>query len=175
MKKLIVLLVLVMGSSAAFADTHYVDLNSPSPTPPYTNWVTAATNIQDAVDASSDGDTVLVADGRYILSEEIVVDKAITVQSVNGPENTIVDGNQQGPGFYLGSYSSTISGFAIQNGSGYFADLSTSSYYFGGGVYCPDEITPVVSNCVFQNNAADYGGGCIKALRWIAYFSIMLA
>lgn len=40
----------------AAADTHYVDLNSPNPTPPFTNWPIAATNIQDAVDAADAGD-----------------------------------------------------------------------------------------------------------------------
>src|SRR6266403_1662292 len=34
---------------SALADMHYVDVNSTNATPPYTNWTTAATNIQDAV------------------------------------------------------------------------------------------------------------------------------
>ena len=38
------------------AATLYVDLNSTNPVPPYADWSTAATDIQSAVDASSDGD-----------------------------------------------------------------------------------------------------------------------
>ncbi len=36
----------------ALGATHYVDLNSPTPAPPYTNWASAARVIQDAVDAA---------------------------------------------------------------------------------------------------------------------------
>lgn len=53
----ITLLLAVFSNSAA---TLYVSLGSTNPTPPYTNWATAATNIQDAIEASADGDLILV-------------------------------------------------------------------------------------------------------------------
>ena len=46
---------------------HYVALGNPGPAPPFTSWTTAATNIQDAVDAVAvAGALVVVSNGRVL-------------------------------------------------------------------------------------------------------------
>ncbi len=57
---------------------------------PFTNWVDAATNIQAAVDASGSGGTVLVSNGTYVVSSEILVSNAVEVVGVSGAERTTV-------------------------------------------------------------------------------------
>src|SRR5580765_7383278 len=97
MKQPLVRLIGLLGLFLAMVvhgNTLYVDLNSSIPTPPYSDWNTAATNIQDAIDASTDGDQIWVTNGLYQtggkamagnLTNRIALDKAVTVQSVNGP------------------------------------------------------------------------------------------
>src|SRR5689334_22064802 len=104
MNKLITILpVVLLGAGHASAIVRYVDLGSPNPTPPYTNWLTAATNIQAAVDSAQIGDLVLVTNGVYqsggrkistfgTTSNRVAVMKPITVQSVNGPGSTFIQG-----------------------------------------------------------------------------------
>jgi hypothetical protein len=60
--------IFVIGLAAlnSLAATHYVSLESPTPAPPFTNWLTAARVIQDAVDAAQAGDTVLVTNGVFL-------------------------------------------------------------------------------------------------------------
>jgi parallel beta-helix repeat protein/predicted outer membrane repeat protein len=111
--------------------------------------------IQDGIDAASNGDTVLVADGIYTGDGNHDIDfngKAIVVMSENGYKATIIDCESSGRGFYFSSgegSSSILRGFTIKNGS-----VGGS----GGGVYCWDS-SPSILECAFENNSAGVGGG----------------
>src|SRR5262249_30874786 len=86
---------------SSFVATHYLGATSTNAAPPYTNWATAATNIQDAVDAAVAGDEVVVTNGTYsagartmdgVTTNRVAVDKPLTLRSVNGPQFTTIDG-----------------------------------------------------------------------------------
>lgn len=161
------------------ADTHYVATNG-FHNPPFTNWLDAATVIQDAIDAASDGDTVKVGPGRYDqgglvvslgTSNRIAVTKAIVVESTDGPQQTHIVG--QGPlgssavrGACLASNAWLI-GFTLTNGytgRDYGGPYGTTwKYEDGGGIFCDGPC--VISNCVMTScTAYRFGGGvaCIQ-------------
>ena len=46
---------LVLLAGTASAAVHYVDINGTNAVPPFIDWSTAATNIQDAVDVAAGG------------------------------------------------------------------------------------------------------------------------
>jgi hypothetical protein len=163
---------LAINASAA---VFYVDLNSANPTPPYADWSTAATTIQDAVDASTDGDQILVTNGVYqtggcviygSLTNRVAVNKAVTVQSVNGPDVTVIQGEplnlENGTSarcVYL-TMNATLSGFTLTNG----ATSNMGDWDFdesGGGVWCEDS-SAVVTNCVITGNSACADGGGVR-------------
>jgi hypothetical protein len=129
------------------AATLYVSLASTHPVPPYASWSTAATNIQDAVDASTNGDLVLVTNGIY--QGGIVVTNAIGIQSVNGLGVTLIDGEQTSRCATLADGASLM-GFTLTNGT-----AGT-----GGGVSCAST-NVLLSNCLLINNTATYDGGGI--------------
>lgn len=165
---------LLVGGSSTLAEDRYVDANSTNPQAPFTNWGTAAANIQDAIDAAQPGDTVLVTNGVYRFGGRVVlgvsnvvvdpsgtyavipgydtnrvaVTKAIRVQSVTGPDTTIIDGLGNSRCVYLTNGAALI-GFTVTNGFTSWA---------GAGVWSLSTNT-VVSNCVVVGNRSIVGQG----------------
>lgn len=152
----------ITSAPAALAATnrvHYVNLNNPSPAFPFTSWSTAAVNIQDAVDAAVPGDSILVTNGVYTFGNRVtsattncvVVTNAISISSVSGPAQTIIDGGGTNRCIYL-TDGCWFSGFTVTNGA-------TSES--GGGIYCTST-NVIVTNCVAVGNTAASGGGVVQ-------------
>jgi hypothetical protein len=149
------------------ATTRYVDVNGTNPVSPYTSWATAATNIQNAVDASAAGDLILVTNGIYqtggrvvygSLTNRVVVNKAVTVQSINGPANTMIRGVHSGAVrcVYL-TNGACLSGFTLTNG----ATRNAGDSYLeqsGGGIWC-ESGGATITNCTVAGNTANFLGG----------------
>ena len=169
---------LVQFTPALTAATLCVDLNSTNPITPYADWSTAATNIQDAIDAATDSDTVLVNDGVYAtggrvmagdLTNRVALNKALTVQSVNGAVVTTIQGAYT-PSTGYGASSvrcawltngASLRGFTLLSG----ATRSTGSLTTlasGGGAWCASNTSMVADCIIISNKALYYGGGAYQ-------------
>jgi hypothetical protein len=147
------------------AATLCVSLERTNPTPPFESWATAATNIQQAVDAARPGDTMGVTNGVYRLGtvevggrnsglSRVALTNAVIVRSVNGPEVTVIEGDtpvydsETAP--WLGHYvrcayvgdGSVLNGFTRTKGQA----------WGGGGAFCRD--SGVLTNCVLTGNSS---------------------
>jgi len=118
--------------------------------------------IQDAINASSNGDTVLVKPGVYYENINfnghniVLASLYLTTGDTSYISSTIIDGTSSGSvvRFESGEDSTTmIIGFTIQNGF-------TSS---GGGIYCNNSDPNLINLIISGNKAEDdfyaYGGG----------------
>jgi hypothetical protein len=160
--------------STAFAEIHYVNVNSTNPLAPFASWSTAAQTIQEAADISADGDLVLVTNGYYHtggvanypafsgLTNRLAITNAITVRSVNGPNVTfILGGGPLGDAAIRGVFmapGAALSGFTIGNGY----TRTAGDYYnerSGGGVWCSDQSCELTNCIIVDSVAAKFGGG----------------
>jgi hypothetical protein len=171
----------VRGLGIARSAPRFVWIDSPSPSPPFASWQTAAHTIQDAVDIAVAGDTVWVTNGVYssggramfgVMTNRVAVDRSVILRSVNGPEVTVIQGYQvpvtiNGDGAIRCVYltnGAVLSGFTLTNGATHSSgDFNDPQDYLkdqgGGGVWC-ESIKALVTNCTITGNSAwTYGGG----------------
>jgi hypothetical protein len=157
--------------------TLFVDLNSPMPVAPYSDWVTAAETIQDAVDNARPGDLILVTNGVYQKGgrpifgrtmNRVALTCPVTVQSVNGPSFTEIRGYQV-PGITNADSSarcayvtngSVLAGFTLTAGA--TRAIGSPMDQAGGGVWC-EAGSAVISNCwILGNRSHGIGGGVFQ-------------
>lgn len=148
--------------------------------PPYASWSTAATNIQDAVDAAAVGDTVWVTNGIYnvggvagypsgsMLTNRVAIYKPIAVRAVStNPADTIImGGGLLGDLAVRGVYMSAgtcLIGFTVTN-----CTTRTMGDYLrecsGAGVWAEgNDVT--LSNCTVAGNSAHGQAGGVYGAR----------
>lgn len=121
--------------------------------------------IQEAINASVNGDVILVKPGEYVgtlnfSGKDIIVrsdkDALVGTEDID-PDNTIINGNQVMSAvlFTNGETSAAVlKGFTIRNGIG----INNGTDRLGGGVFCLNA-SPTISNNIIRNNTASFGAG----------------
>jgi hypothetical protein len=171
---LVLVSLLVFASLPVWGSTWYVD-DSVAASGDGKSWETAFKKIQEGIDAASDGDTVIVAEGTYVgnirfKGENIILTSTDPLSS-SVVANTIIESAVGGiVVFFSGDESEAcvLSGFTVRSGSGYDC---TGIYGLGshatiennvvtgntvsGLVYCDGVIQ---NNMVAHNSAAEQTG-----------------
>jgi len=118
------------------------------------------TSLTNAVAIAGAGDTVLVTNGTYAVTTNLVVTN-FTVRSVNGPDYTTVYRQQTTPTYYaifnMSHANAFVSGFTITNG---WWDAT----WKGGAVHMTDG---TVSNCVMTKNHRDGGSSSANGVLYV--------
>jgi len=105
-------------------------------------------NIQEKINHAQNGDIIVVPDGIYPGNIDFQ-GKAITLVSEHGPQTCIIDGQGTTPGvlFHTNETSrSILKGFTITH-----CKAENSE---GGGIFCGQDTSPTIIQCIIKNNIA---------------------
>ncbi len=132
----------------------YVATNGTS-TAPYDTWAKASTNIQWAVSAAVNDDTVWISNGVYVLTNQITVTKNITISGIATGDKPVVNGNNAGRCFeFTSAATGVLANLFITRG---YINTGVKTHTGGGGLLM---CSGTVRDCVFSNNTvAGIGAG----------------
>jgi len=142
---------------------------------PFTSLATAATNIQDAIDACISGHSAVVSNGVYRLPWTLQVPSGVTLRGLHGRDATVLDGRGAMRCVQVES-GAVVDGLTLSNGYYSTAGIGGGGVYFygggtvrnariikcggiwGGGVYF-NSGGLLEDSLVENNSVTDYGGG----------------
>ena len=173
------------GGYSTTTKTLYVDINAIGDNSG-SSWTNAFANLQSAILAASDGDTIQVADGTYKPTAttnrklSFVLKNAVTIQGgyagvgaadPNVRNTTLYPTILSGDIGVLGNNSdnsnqvviatsvgplTVLDGITIAHGN---ANMDAVPDEGGGGINCSNYSSPLFKDCVFTENTSNYGGG----------------
>lgn len=127
--------------------------------------------IQSGISTVSSNGTVNVASGTY--KENLNITKSVKLAGTNFI-NTIIDGNGKGSVITVNpGVTVSITNFKLQNGKAKNDGSQPSTLTAGGGIYNRGTLT--LTNCLIQNNNANYGGGIYNEGNFIVYNSTIIS
>jgi predicted outer membrane repeat protein len=145
--------------SVALAAVTLVTINLLVVTPrlqgrPAATLINCSGSIQACIDAANDGDTILIAAGRY--TESLTLSKPVSLTGENR-DTTIIHA-------VTGQRVLTVTGATISNSvviSG--LTITGGSADYGGGVLITDTAEPLIRDSILISNAASVNGGGLYA------------
>ncbi len=168
-KILLFLAFLIVNCSLSIASIRYVS-HSGTSTPPYLTWETAADSIMSAINISSFGDTIYVANGTY--EEQVVMIPGLSLIGA-GMDSCVIDAGYFQTNSIISRDSCLLSGFKIisstynwciydsgSTGSTIKFNQFTSISQNGGGIEINNPDTSNNSNVyIYQNKFKDVSIG----------------
>jgi hypothetical protein len=142
------------GNPPAGGDSNQATVSINVITTQYRNVPSQYPTIQAAINACTDFDTVVVADGTYSGPGNCELDfhgKSIIVRSANGPSNCIIDGQSSKRGFYFHSNetrASVVNGFTITR----CYDGGWDATVVGSAISCYGS-NPTITNSIICGNS----------------------
>jgi hypothetical protein len=130
------------------------------------DWDHPKATIQAAIDVAASNDVIWVSNGVYdtgvriihgTMPNRVALTKPLTVQSVNGPADTTINGLNAVRCAYVGA-NAVLSGFTLTAGITRF-DGDQYLERSGGGAWC--EPSALLTNCVLTGNNASVVGGAV--------------
>ncbi len=113
------------------------------------SWADPTNSIQGAIVAAAIGDTILVSNGHYVVTNEITITNAVLVRGLNPPDGVTItrDPAYETRLVYIDARGAVFDGFTLTNGC----------HYNGGGIWAGDGL---VTNCnIFYCKASNRAGG----------------
>ena len=119
-----------------------------------------STSIQGGINGAVDGDTVMIAPGKYFEYNIDYISKVVVVTGTDPVESSVVaamvvDADSMGRVFIFKAEeesTSILTGLTITGG------YAISSGYLGGGIYCSDASPKILNNIIIDNSASEGGG-----------------